>query len=355
MEVKMDNLIMNDTGMKAEGGVAQRLMQNGMNVNSLRPWVGKDGRAYMTVNDGNSPHTIVVNSATLRRLEWEQYDQAIIKEVQQRLVGIADLQSRGLVYNIANGLGKTILTSENINTYLTAELSMDGLSNTKTDRPVYGADYLPLPLIHCDYTINARNLAESRNTGDSIDTTNAQMAARAVAEKMETILFTGTSSYKYGSGTIYGYLDFPYINEVTLDAHWDASGVTGANMLADLLAMKQALITDGFYGPYVVYIPTAYETVLDNDFKSEGTLTIRQRLLQISSITDIKVVDKLTADHVIMVQMTSDVVRLVNGMEITPVEWQEQGGMVLHYKVMGIKVPQIRCTQGQHCGIAVLS
>jgi uncharacterized linocin/CFP29 family protein len=354
MNVNVDMITTNAGGINGSSDVAGRLLKNNMSVHALRPWIGQDGRAYMSINVGGKLETIVANSATLRRLEWEQYDQVIIKEALVRLVGVADLQSRGLVYNIGNGLGKTVLTSENLNTFLEAELSMDGLSKTRNDRAVYGVDYLPLPLIHCDYFINARNLAESRNTGDSLDTTNAQMAARAVAEKMEEMLFTGTSSYAYGGGTIYGYLDFPYVNNVTLDANWDASGVTGADILADVLEMKATLIADRFYGPFVVYVPTAYEVALDNDFKANSDLTVRQRLLQVASISDIKVVDKLTANHVVMVQMTSDVVRLVNGMEISPVEWQEQGGMVLHYKVMGIKVPQIRATQGQRCGICVL-
>lgn len=356
MNVGMDTLQINQNGVTGHGDVANRLIANGMNPNALRPWIGDDGRAYMSVNVGGKLQSVVANAATLRRLEWEQYDQAIVRESTNRLVGIRDLESRGLTYNIANGLGKTVLVTEDLNEFLEAELSMDGVSRTPSDRAKYGLNYLPLPIIHSDYFINARALAASRNTGDPLDTTNAEMAARAVAEKLETILFTGTSSYAYGGGTIYGYLDFPYINEVTLAANWDASGVTGADILDDVLAMKQKLIDDRFYGPFVIYVPTAYETVLDGDYVTTqaNTITIRQRILQIASISDVKVVDKLTANHVVMVQMTSDVVRLVNGMEIAPVEWQEQGGMVLHYKVMGIKVPQIRCTQAQRCGICVL-
>ena len=82
--------------------------------------------------------------------------------------------------------------------------------------------------------------------------------------------------------------------------------------------------------------------------------TIRQRILEIANIQAVTIIDKLAANNVLLIQMTSDVVRIVNGMEIAPVEWQEQGGMVLHYKVMGIKVPQIRSTQAGRCGIAHL-
>ena len=344
------DLITNGVG---SGDVAKRLIANNMNVHSLRPWIGADGRCYMNVNDAGTLKPIVINTATLRRDEWQQYDQAILKETMCRLSGIADLTSRGLVYNISNGLGKTVLTTENVNKYLEANISMDGLAAEPNDRAEFGTEYLPLPIVHADYRINARELAASRNTGDALDTTNAEMAARAVAEKLETMLFTGTSSFTWGGGTIYGYLDHPRRNTTSLTGNWDASGIDGADIIADVLAMKQALIGDYYYGPYVLYVPTAYETILDNDFKANSDLTIRQRILQIANVTDVKVIDKLTANHVVMVQMTSDVVRLVNGMEIAPVEWQENGGLVLHYKVMGIKVPQIRATQALRSGICV--
>jgi len=85
--------------------------------------------------------------------------------------------------------------------------------------------------------------------------------------------------------------------------------------------MKQELIDNLHFGPYVIYIPTAYETKLDSDYSATAIgqtndTTIRERILKISGISDIKVVDTLTADHVLMVQMTSDVVRLVKGMGI---------------------------------------
>lgn len=348
-EVQVDALTFNGSGsMAGMGSVAQRLVSGGMNVNSLRPWIGTDGRSYINVNG----KAIAVNAnATLRKLEWEEYDKAIVKEARIRLNAIADLEGRGLVYNIANGLGKTVLETENLGEFTVAEISMDGLSKAQADRPAFGSGYLPLPIVHKDYFINTRVLASSRTTGDPLDVTSAELATRQVVEKMEDMLVNGAGAYAFGGGTIYGYTDFPSRNTGSMAYHWNVAGATGATIVADVLAMKAALIGDRMYGPYVLYVPTAYETVLDDDFKANSDLTIRQRILQIEGISAVKTLDKLTANNVLLVQMTSDVVRIVNGMAISPVEWQEQGGMVLHYKVMGIKVPQVRATQGGRCGI----
>jgi hypothetical protein len=73
--------------------------------------------------------------------------------------------------------------------------------------------------------------------------------------------------------------------------------------------------------------------------------------MEIEGLEDIRVSDTLTADNVILVQMTSDVVRLVNGMNISVVQWDINGGLGIEFKVMAIKVPQIRADQSGKCGI----
>ena len=64
--VNIDTLQVNGQGFTGAGGVAQRLIANNMNVHALRPWIGADGRTYMTVNDGGKLKAIVVNAGTAR-------------------------------------------------------------------------------------------------------------------------------------------------------------------------------------------------------------------------------------------------------------------------------------------------
>ncbi len=178
---------------------------------------------------------------------------------------------------------------------------------------------------------------------------------RQVAEKLESILFLGTSSYTYGGGTIYGYMDEPNRNTITLGTDWDDSSKTGTQILDDVRSMKQASIDAKHYGPWMVYVPTAYETKLDDDYKAESDKTIRQRILEIAGINEVKVVDKLTANNILLIQMTQDVVRMVEGMPLTTVEWDEGGGFATNYKVMTIMVPQIRADQEGNSGVTHMS
>jgi hypothetical protein len=336
---------------RAFGNAAQRLLAARMDPHVLRPWVEDDGSTWVTRNGV----AVRADNATLRKDEWKQYDEAIVRIARERLRGVNDLISAGLVYNITNGLGTTVLEHEDMSDMNEAEMNMDAVTREKHDAVEFDINYLPLPIIHKAFHVNIRVLEASRMRGQPLDTTQAEVCTRKVLEKVETILFQGTSTFSYGGGIIYGYMDHPDRNTYSLAVKWntaDSSGAaTGETILADVLAMKQASIDAKFYGPWVLYIPTNYETVLDEDFKANSDKSIRQRLLEIDGLTDIRVIDKLTDDNVLLVQMTSDVVRLVQGMGVTPVEWTTEGGFVTQYKVMTIQVPQIRSDQDGNSGI----
>lgn len=349
----------------AQGELAAFMAQQGrLDPGRMRPYMGNDGRAYVTIYKGRgNPGDInnyqvvpIQTNATLRRDEWKQLDEAVVTIAEQRLGGVQDLIDKGLTYNLGNAMGTTVLEWHDVSDALEADLTMDGVTRAQGDRPVYGTRYLPLPIIHADYEINARVLAASRNLGNPLDTTLAERAARKVNVKLENMLFTDTD-YAFGGGKIYSYLNYPDINSVTLSQNWDDSGKTPAEILQDVLDMKQTSIDAFHYGPWMLYIPTGYETVLDSDYDTSGTSTqtIRQRIESISGIQGIKVIDTLPANTVLMVQMTSDVVRLVRGMGIQNVEWQTEGGMITKYKVMTIQVPQIRSDQNGSCGIIKLA
>lgn len=284
---------------------------------------------------------------------WKQIDAAILMAYQRRLVGVADLVSRGLTYNIPNGLGVTVLQYQDISDLEDAEMDMDAVVRGRRDRPATTSNYLPLPIIHADFSFSIREIEAWKRYGMPLDTSMAEKKASKIAEKVEAILFTGASSYAFGGGTIYGYLDEPNNEDVTLNAHWNDSAATGATILEDVRSLKQALINNRCFGPYMLYVPTNFETKLDDDYMTGYPKSIRQRILEIEGIQGIKVADFLTSDYVVLVQMTSDVIRIVNGLPITTVQWESNGGFEVNFKVLTIQVPQTRHDQDGRCGIAV--
>lgn len=352
------------------GPVANALSSNGqLNIGAMRPFIGEDGRAYISTYKGSGDPKNVLNwntqavntNALLRRDEWKQLDDVLIDVGRTRLGGIQDLIDKGLVFNLGNAMGTTVLEWHDVNGEMEAVVSMDAITRGKNEKLTFQHNYLPIPIVHADYEINARSLATSRNMGNPLDTAMAERAARSVAQKLENMLFTDTT-YSFGEkdsrnrNTIYSYINFPDRNSATLSAAWNESGKTPAQILADVVAMKDSLVADFKFGPYMLYIPTLWDTVLDEDYSIAGasSITTRERVMKINNLIGIKVIDTLPADHAVMVQMTSDCVRLINGMGMQNVEWEQEGKMITKYKVMTIQVPQLRSDANGKSGICLL-
>lgn len=349
----------------AQGEVAKFLALNGrFDPNMKRPYLDPTtGRSFVTAYKGSGDRSKKENyqavpiqgNATLRYDDWKQFDDAILRISRTRLNGIQDLIDNGLTFNLGNGMGTMILQGSSSSDALSAELSMSGKRKAPFDRVNYEPTYLPLPIAHADFELDSRVIEAARMNNHPIDTELVETGGRKVNEKLEEMLFTDTN-FAYGNGTIYSYLNEPNRNQVALALAWDNATKTPAQILNDVFALKQASIDAKHYGSWMLYIPTAYEVVLDKDYDTTTPgKTIRERILQIEGIKGVKVVDTLTADNIIFVQMTSDVVRLVQGMPMQTLEWKTGDTFTNYFKIMTIQVPQIRADQSGNSGLVHMS
>ncbi len=288
---------------------------------------------------------------TLRKDEWIAFDQALIEEGSIRLRGIADLISAGLTIPVANALGKTIFEYEKVNDMDPAVTSLDGLARGNNDRQTFSLSNLPLPITHKDFNISMRTLAASRERGESLDTTQVRTAGRLVAEQLESLLFAGGSTY--GGSPLYGYTTHPDRNTGSFqtNGNWTNGAKVGADYVEDILFMMAVLETDRFYGPYILYVASGVGLELEEDFKSNSDKTIRQRLLEIENLSDIRTADQVPTDEIVLVQMTRDVVALVDGEPLQTVQWDIYGGMAVAFKAFAIQVPLIRSDAQGRSGI----
>lgn len=313
--------------MHASGGVASRLLSSGMNIDALR------------TND------------VLRKDEWVSYDTAVVEIARERLGAVGDLLSAGLRFDLPNALGTTKIEWERISDMDPADLSMSGITPGQEDRQVFDLESMPIPIIHKDFSINVRTLEASRTTGQSLDTTQAAMASRLVSERTENILFNG-AQVGGPNNNIFGYRTAPDRNIGNVTANWNIA--TGEQILADTLAMIGVLISDNMYGPYTIYVPYDAYTHLGDDFKANSDKTIMQRLMEVPGIGAVKPSARFT-NEVLMVQMTSDVVDIVVGMQPTPVMWDSHGGFKTNFKVMAMMFPRIKSDMDGQSGIAHFS
>ncbi len=324
--------------VSAQGDVAQRLLDNDMNVNALR------------------------TNATLRKDEWEMLDTAVIEVARERLNAVTDLFERGLTFNVPNALGTTVIQHETRSEMTAAEISMDGITRGQNDRVTFAIVNTPLPIIHHDFQITARNLASSRKLGTPLDTTQVEEATRQVAETTEGLLLNGHAAgdilgFGSSTATMFGYTNRTDRNTVSLALDWDLDSTTmdGEVILADVLAMITGAQADRMFGPYMLYIPTNYWVTLMDDFKSNSDKTILERIKQLPGIIDVKPADKLADDNVLLIQMTRSNVDMAVGMQPTTIQWETQGGMIMFFKVMSIMVPRIKLDHNGRSGVVHLS
>lgn len=365
--MKRDLIIANGSGLMGSGSVATRLLKTGMNPNIARPYLRNDprikgdearhvahpsdARSYIT---NNGKRYVTNANATLLRLEWTLLDEIVVKAAQSRLRAVSDIRGRGLQFTIPNGMAKTVLSTQTQSDFGPATISMSGLAKSMGDRPVYGLGNLPLPIIHKDFQFDAREIATAREGNAPLDLSAAELAARRVAEGVEQLTLGVSPTYSYGQGAIYGMTNFPQRLTMNLASPLASSWIP-RYLVNNVLGMRTMAQQHHHYGPYILYTSLAWDAYLDNDLNAldanSSNITLRDRLRRIEGIDDVVTLDYLNGYDAVLVQMTTDVTRMVVGMDITTLQWETEGGMQLNFKVMCIIVPQFRADFKGNTGI----
>lgn len=323
----MDALrVQGNGGWTGVGGVAGRLIQSNMSVASLR------------TND------------VLRKEEWLQYDRAVMQVARQRMGVVQALMGRGLVFPLGNALGTTVLQHELASDVNPAQIDMSGVTEGERDRQEFSLVNLPIPIVHKGFQVNIRNLESSRRSGTPLDTSMAAMSGKVVAEAIERMVIAGVTM-KAGGGEVKGILNAPNASTDTWTADWDTT--TGENIILDVLRMIDAAQAKNHYGPYILFVTNSTRNHMNSDFKTNSDRTILERVLAIPEIVDVVPSSFMTANKVALVELASDVIEIVDGMQPTTIMWDSHGGMLVNFKVMAIMVPRVRYDMANQSGIVI--
>ena len=336
----------------ANVNAAGQVMGTGrLNLNAQRPYLNEQGQPRIVGNNGKP--LVANDGALLRYDEWKDIDTEVVKVATDRLVGVRDLQARGLIHNLGS-IGITLSQWEEESDMTAADVSMSGITEAEGDTPAWNLRNVPVPIFHKDFQVNIRRLEASRMVGESLDVTAASIAARRVSERSEDMLFAGEPIVVQGNN-LYGYTNLPGRNQVDLDTNWDAIAQNGnGTIIDDVNAMLQAARDDKHFGPFVLYVPTGYEFKLDEDYSDQYPRTVRDRIEALTGIERVEVADRLAANNVVLVQMTRDVVDLAIAQPISTIQWSTQGGMVENFKVMACWAARLKSDYDGRAGIVHL-
>jgi uncharacterized linocin/CFP29 family protein len=346
----------------AHGQTAGGLLAANGDPRVFRPFIAEDGNTYrMTTNHKgeevpmriatHNNNGLVNNAETLLYREWVMLDEVVLRVQRARLRVVQDIMGvPGCAYNLPNGMAHTVIQHQTQSDTSGAIKSMDPRRRSDVDRPVYDLTGIPLPLTFKDVSIGIRDLLVSRNGSMPLDTASIEQATRHVAESIEQDVLGVATQYSYAGATAYGIANFPSRLTKVLTAP-TAAGWTPTILVNEILAMKQQLFLAFRRGPYMLYTAPAWDPYLDDDYSAaKGSNTVRERILQISGITDVRTADYLTGNTILMVQITPDVIQIINGMQIQVIRW-DADPFEQKMKIIGMMVPRIRKDYNNSTGI----
>lgn len=301
------------------------------------------------LNAGLATNVLRTN-ALLRKHEWERIDAAVLNINNQIMAGVADLRSHGCIENLG-GLGVMISTYELLGDMAAAEVNMSGVTAGNRDRAEFSSASVPVPIIHKDFQLTIRLIEAARRNGSSLQTMQAAVASRKVAQKLEYMLFNGDSTVVASGNSIYGYTTYTNRQTISTSADWG----TVANIYSSINAMIAKLVQSNFEPPFMLYVnPVQWtEALATGGVDTIQTSLDRVRRAYQGILEDVKMSFALTAGQAVMVKLTPDVIDMAVGQDITTVEWNEMGGMVGNFKVMACAAPRPKSTADgvTGCGI----
>jgi hypothetical protein len=316
------------------------------------------------INRGLVP--TVYNTSALSFQAWQMIDRAVQKATRAPLDAWNDLAAAN-TYGGFDGMSVTGLIKDTMTDPGEAKVDMDTLTDDFSDAPRFTPDILPLPIIHCGARMSQRRLAQSRRSGTALDTTMIEQCGRRCGELLENITIgeTDLSSFKIGQDVqqkssdvftnqgIYGFRTQP--NRITkTDITAPNASLVVSTLVDEIIAMVELARQQGFYGPFVLYPSSNWDQYFAWDYwryvTSGGAApskTVLQRVQEIRQIQRVAFPQFFNQSdstaELLLVEMTSQTVRAVDGMDWTTVQWTSDGGAQLMLRVMGIKVPDLRC------------
>lgn len=303
-------------------------------------------------------------NAALPDNSWGEVDDAVYRTQDDVLTVVDDLRGRGLV----TGVSVYSKTAEwnTVDSKGEATISMDLETEDPESSVAYDLEGVPVPVIQDSFSVGWREQQSpnaAQNVADTPDTLDATVTARHVAEAMEDLVFNGWGpSISAGSNSyqLYGLTNHPDISTGSLGS-W---GTDSTVIRDDIRAMANA-IKDNQYWPgdtgYLLYISRDYYDELDDvDPDGSGDQTVRDRVEELSYISEIQPSDWLPSGSALMFRPTQDVVDLAVGSEIggqgtdmtQTIEYDGTAGLRSHLLVFSVMAPRVKSTASAQSGIA---
>lgn len=200
------------------------------------------------------------DQAPLTAEEWQTLDQTVVQVARRNLVARRFLTIFGPV-----GTAVQTLTADRFQEGEMAHVSLFG-AEEQGMVTVQSRHYVPLPLLYRDFRLEWRDLETSRRLGVPLDTTGAAIAASAVAEMEDRLIFNGYDELQQA-----GFLNAEGRQRLPL-GDWSQGGGAFAAVVRGI----QTLTSNHFQGPFTLIVPPQLFVQLNRVYENTAVLEIDQ-------------------------------------------------------------------------------
>jgi hypothetical protein len=291
------------------------------------------------------------SNSTLKFADYKSISADVLKVRKKVLNGISDLMSKGLTRS--EQMATMLSGVESVNDFTQANSSMNPVLTDNEDT-TFKQDYVPLPITYKGWSIPMRQLGFGYK-----NQMGNENAARAVAEKLEQMVFNGDTGQKVTDKdsstqyTIYGYTTAPNISTVTVTNWQTPSNYT--TIYKDVIKMTGKMrneCSNSVPNSCILYVSSADIGILDNDYKDAVHGTIKQRLLDIDIIAEVKPSPNLAVGNTVLVEMERRTVELVMAQDIITIPHQRISDLDdQRFTTYAVMSPHIKTDRASKTGV----
>lgn len=313
------------------------------------------GAGLLSCLDAPDPIGMFRTLSPLPKLAQELFDRKVVTVGLDRLAVVRTIIEAGLTVNLPNWLGIMSIYWESRGRSGRAQTTMVPKARGERQMPNLSPHNLPIPCTWDDFSLNIRVLAAAQRTGAPLETGMVADATRNVNETIEDTFINGGVTVE--GMTTPGLLGSPFLSPFTDTQSWSSVDHSGEDIVKDIELLVAKAEANRRFGPYVLFIPTAYNLKINlEDYKAFSSDTIYTRL---STMTfgqgnlKIVVADQLPADTVVLVQLTDEIVDVIIGQQPTVISWSDGPGFERFFIVLACIVPRIKQDFNEKMGIII--
>lgn len=298
---------------------------------------------------GGANMGLIGNALSLPKDVWGQWDREGIEVQRSTLAVFNDLATS---VSTPMPIGKLVHFFQQISDSGSANVSLDGRSGARTDKPDFSYVGTPLPIIDSTFSYGWREVAAAESEGFMLDASGRANAMRKVAEALEGGALNGYATITVNGNTSYGLRNHPKRN--TRSTGVTLNGATGAQWLAEITATLKLLHADNFKVPATLYLNWSdwfYAT--STEFTTGYPKTIAQRVQELGGIRDIVPADSINANEVIAIVKDRRAVQVLNGMPMaTTAKMRANPQDDYEFVTMAAAAVEVKYDKNDNCGIA---